>query len=165
MILNSAQKNLALIGFLFFTTSCAFSPPFNGPQYSRETRALTGDPHREVVLALTNATLDGKQRSGFDSSSKKIFKNIAKFPGYIGGTVKVQIFGDEVWTMTIWEDEQSLQSFIYSTQHLDAMYMTNHAMKKFRHLHIKVRAKDLPYSWKQAEKLLENKQFQNHKPF
>jgi len=29
-------------------------------------------------------------------------------PGYMGGKVKVEIFDDQVWTMTVWEDVQKL---------------------------------------------------------
>ncbi|GEM_PF-4689051 len=49
-------------------------------------------------------------------------------PGYMGGKVKVEIFDDQVWTMTVWEDRESLEKFVNSTRHLDAMYMTNQAM-------------------------------------
>lgn len=82
-------------------------------------------------MALTNAKLQRSKRSGFDKRSKEIFENINSSPGYIGGTVKFEIFGDEVWTMTVWENQEALERFVDSTRHLDAMYMTNQAMKQF----------------------------------
>lgn len=154
---------LALIFIL--TSSCVFAPPFKGPKYDAKTKSLTLDPNREVILALTNATLERKKRGGFDSRSKTIFQNLESYEGYIGGTVRVEIFGDEVWTMTVWENEAALQNFVNSTRHLDAMYMTNQAMKKFRHFNVKVLAKNLPLTWEQAQLLLNSKEMKDHISF
>ena len=119
-----------------FLSSCAFTPSFSGPKYNKNTRSLTVDPKTKVFLALTNAKLERDKRAGFDKHSREIFTTIKNYPGYMGGTVKVEIFGDEVWTMTVWESKEALDHFVNSARHLDALYMTNQAMKRFRHLHV-----------------------------
>lgn len=151
--------------FVITMTSCTFAPKFNGPKFDRATKTLKVDPDKEVVLALTNAKLTRGKRGGFDSRSKQIFENLKNHEGYIGGMVKVEIFGDEVWTMTVWETEDDLKKFVNSSQHMDAMYMTNQAMKQFRHLNVKVLAKELPYSWEKAQELLNSKKLKDHLPF
>ena len=67
--------------------------------------------------------------------------------------------------MTVWEDRESLEKFVNSTRHLDAMYMTNQAMTQFRHLKVEVPAKNLPYSWEDVQKLSETKRYDDYKPF
>ena len=158
------KKSIFNLMVLFFS-SCSFSPKFSGPKFDIKTNKLMINPNQEVVLALTNAKLLRSKRSGFDSRSREIFKNIKSYDGYIGGTVKVEVFGDEVWTMTVWEDEISLNKFVESSRHLDAMYMTSDAMVKFKHTHLKVQAKDLPYSWSQVQNILDSVKFEDRRVY
>ena len=67
--------------------------------------------------------------------------------------------------MTVWEDLESLRKFVEGRRHLDAMYMSNQAMKKFRSTHVEVLARDLPISWPEAKKLINAIPYNDHKPF
>ena len=148
-----------------FLQGCTLASPFIGPKYDKKSGRLTLPPDQTVVMAITNAKLDRKTRRGFDKSSEEIYSTIDKYDGYVGGSVRFRILDEEVWTMTLWEDQKSLKNFVDSRQHLDAMYMTNQAMKQFRHFNIELPARDLPYSWSQVEEMLENREWVTHTPF
>jgi heme-degrading monooxygenase HmoA len=151
--------------FVALNVGCAISPPISGPLIDRSSKKLLVDSSSDVVVALTNAQLIRKERKPFDRSSQEIYKSLESYPGYIGGTIRLELFGDQVWTMTMWESESALKNFVVSARHLNAMYLTNQAMSRFRHLHLKMRADELPLSWDQAEKLLSHEPFIDHKPY
>ena len=154
-----------LIFLLLLIQSCAISTPFKGPKYDEETETMKADPNKIVILALTNAKLNDNGDDEFMERSQEIHDLIEENEGYMGGSVRFEIFGDQVWTMTVWEDEKSLEKFVDGRRHLDAMYMTNRAMDEFRTMHIQVFARDLPYNWSKAERVLEEKPFEKHTPF
>jgi heme-degrading monooxygenase HmoA len=136
-----------------------------GPAYNEDEGKLNLPSDQIVILALTNAKLIREKRDGFDDRSREIYENLNENPGYLGGRIRVVILGDEVWTMTVWKDKESLAKFVNGRRHLDAMYMTNQAMSYFRSTSIEVLAKDVPHSWDQIENILENIKFKEHKPF
>lgn len=154
-----------VLTILLFLQSCAFSPAFRGPGFNEKENKLNLPPNQKVVLALTNAKLIRAKRSGFDDRSREIFENLKENPGYLGGTVRVEIFGDEVLTMSVWKDRESLEKFVNGRRHLDAMYMTNQAMNVFRSMSIEVYAKEVPHSWEQVDEILKAKKLEKHKPF
>lgn len=158
------MKALFLLS-LFSLSSCAFSSPFRGPLYDEKAKKLKLDPDQKVILALTNAKLDRSKRKGFDQRSREIYQNLEENPGYIAGSVRFRLFGNEVWTMTLWTSLEEMDRFVKSTRHLDAMYMTNEAMTEFRHLHVERRAGDFPMSWGEIEEILQSQSFQPHTPF
>lgn len=151
--------------FLMLLQSCAFSPPFNGPQVDFWSQKVRLEPEQEVIVAVTNATLDRKKRKEFDQRSQQIYTNLKENAGYIGGTVHVQIFGDEVWTMSAWTDRESLARFVDGRRHLDAMYMTNAAMTKFRSMNFTIKARELPLSWAEIKKRINTVEYNPHQAF
>jgi heme-degrading monooxygenase HmoA len=135
---------------------CTFSPGFKGPAYSKENRALALPSHEKVIVAITHAKLIRKERKDFDKHSRKIYTTLYENPGYLGGRVKVILGGDEVWTLTVWKDSSSLQQFVNSRRHLDAMYKTDQAVSHMRSISQEMLVENVPYTWKAVDIILED---------
>jgi heme-degrading monooxygenase HmoA len=156
----------SMLVYLFLLQGCAYSAPFRGPGYS-STDFISKTPiNKPVVVAVTNAKLnDTKTAKEFKSRSREIYKNLEENEGYIGGSVRLELFGDELWTVTVWQDKKSLQKFVDSSRHLDAVYMTNEAMSEFKHFNFEVPFKEIPKDWKLIDKMLSEKEFLKHHPY
>ena len=88
--------------------------------FDLESKRLKIDSNQKVIVALTNATLDPALQKEFDFHTLEIYRNLDSYPGYIAGTIRRQIFGSQVWTVTVWTTLESLENFRKSDRHLTA---------------------------------------------
>lgn len=131
-------------------SSCKIGTPWE------EIKSNNFDSEEEVVVGLTYVEV------GEDSTKNKIFwkstfalKNKLKdYPGYIGGSIRKEIFGNKGWTMSVWKDEESLEKFVYGDRHQAAIEEGSPALIKTKFARIKVKRKDIPLSWDKVEELL-----------
>ncbi len=77
--------------------------------------------HGSVYIGVTNAIVEGGNRREFDDHTRRVIKNLPQNEGYLGHSVRSRILGNEVWTMTVWKDEASLDRFVRSSIHREAM--------------------------------------------
>jgi hypothetical protein len=136
----------------------------SGPGYNSSMKSLIGDPNRYVYIAITNAYLDRSKRSLFDRKTQEIYKSLDKYEGYLMGSVRLKILGKEVWTYTVWSNKEALDKFVNSHQHLDAMYNSDTAIMQMRSLVLKIKARDIPISWKKLEEIIEREKMKDYKP-
>ncbi|MCK6552240.1 DUF3291 domain-containing protein [Myxococcota bacterium] len=141
--------------FPLFLAGCPVAKPFSGPGYDRAIGAALGPGGDTVIVAITNAKLDGRARGDFDLHTKRIIASLDAQPGFIGASVRTRLFGDEVWTMTAWDDEASLDAFVTSRVHLDGMKKGSAAVTAARFARIEVPRRELPLSWARAVELLD----------
>ncbi len=76
-------------------------------------------------------------------------------PGLIGYSVRKEIFGNEVWTMSAWISEEALTQFLEGRAHRDAVAKGGIPPAKVRSAYTWIPAKRLPISWEYAQQLLE----------
>lgn len=108
------------------------------------------------VVALTHAVLDGAKRKPFDRGSEQVIQALPSQPGIVGYALRREMFGDQVWTMTVWEDEASRAAFVRSPVHMAAIRAGADAIRLGRFAHLEVPADRAPLSWKQALAVLES---------
>ncbi|HEX8876543.1 MAG TPA: antibiotic biosynthesis monooxygenase family protein [Phycisphaerales bacterium] len=102
-----------LAGLASTLGSCALATPFSGPG-----RSSDGD---RVFVAVTNAVLHPDKRRAFDDHTRRVIESLPSHEGYLGHSVRGRVLGNEVWTMTMWRDEESLDAFIESPVHRTAI--------------------------------------------
>ena len=110
-LLTAAFATLA--GLATTLTSCAFATPFSGPGRTPEGGS--------VYVAVTNAVLHPDKRRAFDEHTRRVVASLPSHNGYLGHSVRGRILGNEVWTMTVWRDEESLDAFGESPVHRTAI--------------------------------------------
>lgn len=151
-----APTLLALGGIVWGAgAGCAVSSPFRGPAVARWSGRLKLDPGQPVVVALTQARLDPDRRKPFDRATRRVYGSLESQPGLLAYSVRTRIGAAEVWTMTVWTDEASLDAFLASELHRSAIRDGRASLVGGRTLRQSFPAAKVPLPWKVAEELLE----------
>ncbi len=149
---------LILAGFALAIglTNCKISTPFRAPEIDPSGQAV-GAPDDRVVVGVTHVVVgkDGRRAKTFWSNVWKVKGSLEARPGFLGASLRRQLFGNQAWTMTVWEDHQSLDAFVRHAVHRSAMKEGMPALVKARFARIEVARDEIPISWKRAERLLE----------
>ena len=81
----------------------------------------------------------------------KIMKQADAAPGIIGWSLGGNIFKLEFYTLSAWQDAESLAHFVRDGDHLVSLTEFEHDMRrKSIFVHYKLFGRDLPPSWKDA---------------
>lgn len=111
-----------------------------------------------MVVALTRITLgdDPGLNQVFWDHTKKVLTSIEDQPGYLGHSVRRELFGKRAWTQSAWESEPALEAFVRSNAHRKAMQNGMAAAKQTGFARIVVERRALPLSWTEAERILQS---------
>lgn len=140
--------SLALVGIGL--GGCTISTPFSGPGVNEpETKT--------VVVALTHAVLNPKKRDAFDEHTELVVDALPSFKGFVGYSVRKELFGHEAWTMTVWTDEESLADFVDSDVHTRAIEAGMPATVSARFHRFEMKATAVPVNWDEALTLLDER--------
>jgi heme-degrading monooxygenase HmoA len=147
-------SRIIMISFLieFFVGACRIGTPWE------EIKSKDANLEKEVIVGLTYIEV------GNDSEKNKIFwkhtfdlKNkLKKYSGFIGVSIRKEIFGNKGWTMSVWEDEESLEKFVYGERHQKAIDEGKPALIKTKFARIKAKRSEIPFSWKRVETELDS---------
>lgn len=109
---------LFLLSFLLPIGACTIHSSFSGPGW--DDALLTDAPG--PFLAVATHTRPVRETSDrFDEHVTAIAEQLETQPGLVGSSFRGRLFGREVWTLTVWEDEESVVEFVTSGAHLEAM--------------------------------------------
>jgi hypothetical protein len=136
----------ALAGAASLLTGCAISTPYRGS---------TAAPPGGALLIVTHAVVDPAGRSEFFTQTLKVLDSMDGQPGLVGYSVRRQLVGNEVWTMTLWADHGAMVRFVSQPVHWDAMTVSGSAIRSMA-----VRRRMLPGGapapgWAEALRLLQ----------
>ena len=80
----------------------------------------TPDPDREYLALLSYLPLKGyRKRLGLMRRSRDVAAQLANTPGLIGFTFRAKLLGHRFWTLSVWEDDRALTTFVGERPHLD----------------------------------------------
>lgn len=147
------------IGIMALLSLCCL--PLGGCKIALPWRSISqAPPSQQVLVALTHGFLDSATRKGFDAYSRKIAKEMeaGAFAGLVGFSIRKEIFGDEVWTVSVWEDERALAAFIRSDLHQEAIQKTSHALVSMETHEVWLPASELPIDWDRVTELWNSSQ-------
>ena len=149
--LGIAASALALLG------GCAISTSFQGPGYDRASGTVTLPGQDTVVVALTHAVL-GNSRRNFDRGVERVVDSLEQQPGLIGYSLRRQLFGNEAWTLTVWRDEASLEAFVRSRPHREAVRSAAGELTSAAFRRVELPAAEIPIDWDTALEYLATSQ-------
>lgn len=78
-------------------------------------------------------------------------RQLQKSKGLIGYSLHAQPLRRQFWTLSVWEDQQSLMNFVRQVPHGKIMQSLAPHMAKTRFVQWKVSAEDIPLSWNEAK--------------
>lgn len=112
----------------------------------------TVDPEREYVAFTSRFFLRSALRApAFMARSRSIMKQANKAPGVIGWSLGFDLFKLEFYTLSAWENAESLRSFVRDGSHGLAIEEFRQDMRrKSIFVYYRVSGRDLPLRWKDA---------------
>ncbi len=114
------------------------------------------EPEKILIVSITYAKTEEKseKNKSFWKNVNSIKDNIKENSGLIGISISKKIFGNEAWTMTVWETEEDLENFIVSKRHSQAIDESEEALATSKFARLKMKHKDIPLPWDEAVKIL-----------
>lgn len=136
-----------------FLSHCAVGTPF---QKSEHWTTLKIQPNTTVLVAYTEVKTGGTfwDRRIFWSRVSDVRNSLNANSGYLGGSIRREIFGEYAWTMTVWTDEDALEKFIFDKEHSRAMKDADAAVAKGKFLRIWKPTSEVPMDWNVAVPLI-----------
>lgn len=153
---------LTVAGFiaaLFGLPSCQLATPFAGPGYSPSRGVTLPDVGDSVIVAVTHAHLDPDNRRPFDDYTRHVIRSLSDNDGYIGHSVRARVFGHEVWTLTVWRDEPSLDAFVRSPTHRAAIREGLSGVTTAQFMRFTSPTSDVPPRWNSILQRLKSVEF------
>lgn len=141
---------MALLASLPLLGACTISMPLSYGPTGRE-----GLPEDRLQVSITHATLYPDKRRVFDEQTMLVYREMDKQPGLVAYAIRRELFGNQVWTISVWRDQDSRMRFFMSDVHQRAIYMSQDAIESVRYKRIDVRRSELPLSWHRVERILE----------
>ena len=142
----------AFLAFFFLTGFFYVGPPF------KSTEALKSlPPDSTVMVGITHVTVgdDRKKNKVFWDNTFTVVESLPKHEGYLGHKIRKILLGKQGWTMTVWQDENSLNRFVRGSTHASAIGTGLPAVTEARFVRLSVKRSELPLSWEQAETLMD----------
>ena len=149
MIRSSILNFGILAGTLALLGGCAISTPFKGPGYDPGSGVTAANGQQTVVVALTHAMI-GDSRGNFDRAVRRVADSLEQQPGLIGYSLRKHVLGNEAWTLTVWRDEASLEAFVRSPAHQQAMRDATGELALASFRRIELPAAEIPLDWTTA---------------
>ena len=142
---------LLVVGFFAYVLGgCAIGRPWRGPGLTRDHG---GAP---VIVSVTHAVVDRSRGGNFDDYVWIVARAMddREFAGLVGYSIRKEILGDEVWTVTAWTSEDALVAFVRSGTHQRAIASAGKAIVSMRTQRVWLPPSELPVSWERAEAIL-----------
>ena len=78
-------------------------------------------------------------------------RQLASSKGLIGYSLEAQLFARKFWTLSVWEDQQSLTAFVHQIPHSRIMQALGPHMGKTQFVQWQVSAGQIPLDWSAAK--------------
>jgi quinol monooxygenase YgiN len=128
---------------------CAISTPYPHVNLSEQRES-----HKPVILVITKIVINPQERQAFDRETAKVMRDMSKQPGLIGYSARRQLFGNEGWTISLWEDAAALDRFVRSDVHATAIEKSMSAVQTIDVKRMSMPLGSIPPDWPAALSLL-----------
>lgn len=127
--LNRLLKVTAWTAAGLALTAFSISTPFVYPQGKAAIA-------QNAKLVVTHAFIQDGKSGPFYSRSEEVVKSLKGQPGLLAYSVRRQLFGNQAWTLTVWDSERSKSAFIRSSAHQSAMAEASSVLSCARFLRV-----------------------------
>lgn len=134
--------------------SCRVGYPFRGPGYDAERGVIHPDATEKVLVTVTRGDIQPGGGKDFTRELNAVLDSMNQQDGLIGYSVRKQLIGSRVWTMSVWIDRASMERFVYSPAHRKAIVDGGIPRESFVTVTTLVEAVRIPLTWPEAERML-----------
>lgn len=137
-------------------SGCALAFPFNSDLVDPETERFPADVTESgrVLVGLTHAVVRPEHREAFDEQVDRVFADLDERQGngLLGYTARAELFGDKVWTQSVWASEDHMVAFMLGDVHFDGMEReaADGWFESASFAHLEVDATDAPLDWERV---------------
>jgi hypothetical protein len=78
-------------------------------------------------------------------------RQLARSKGLLGYALDADIFRLNFWTLSVWEDRQSIMKFAHAVPHSEVMKKLAPVMRQTEFIYWNVSASDMPLQWDEAK--------------
>jgi heme-degrading monooxygenase HmoA len=117
------------------------------------------DPDAIAHVSITFAKVDVQNRGRFDAYVARLSRILPNQPGLIGYSLRQELFGDQLWTVTAWQSNAARTAFARGELHLEAIREGGPALVDTRFARAEIKIRDLPLAWPRALEILERDGF------
>ena len=135
---------------------CTIATPF---RLQPPADAAAADPDAVAHVSITRAKVDTNNRGRFDAYVARLSRILPNQPGLIGYSLRQELFGDELWTVTAWQTKEARTAFVRGELHLEAIREGGPALVDTRFARAEIRIRDLPLAWPRALEILDKDGF------
>ena len=145
--MRQSRRILLAITGLFGLAGCEVATPFAASGNANGTAETA-----MALIAITEATLseDSAERKVFWKNVERVEASLDGHPGFLGMSKRIEVLGDKAWTMTAWEDQESLRAFVSSQVHRRAINESSDGLSDSRFVRFEVPRSAVPVSWDKA---------------
>lgn len=112
---------------------------------------LTPDRGREYLALLSYLPLKGFRKTlALQRQSSRVGRQLAGTRGLVGYSFRAKLSSHRFWTLSIWEDEQALMTFVRQDPHRSTMGLLQPYMGETAFTRWTIRGSDVPPSWDDA---------------
>ena len=110
------------------------------------------DPAREYIAFTSAFHLKSFWRvPAFIRRANKIMKQADAAPGIVGWSLGFNLFTLDFYTLSVWQDNESLRRFVREGEHLISLTEFEHDLRRSTtFVHYKLLGRDVPAKWKDA---------------
>jgi len=134
-----------------WVTGWAYPAPFRKTSLARAD-GLPAD--RMVVVALSATEHRPRMRREFFRDTRRVLAELPTQPGLVGYSFRFELLGPSAWTMTAWDNDASLNAFVRSPAHREALRRSGETVQNLRFATIEMPVGSLPINWREARRLL-----------
>lgn len=136
---------VAILSLLVGLTGCAINTPV------RLMPLASGDrPDDGLQASITHAVIEPEHRAVFDRYVAVVAAQLPRQPGLVAYSIRREVFGNEVWTLTVWRSVEDRALFFGSGLHREAMVQASKAVRRIRSVRLELRRSELPLDWHRA---------------
>jgi heme-degrading monooxygenase HmoA len=145
------MKLLTFVLLPFLLLGCKVSTPFADASHDGSLPDNT-----DVLVAITYIEIgdDAMQNKAFWRQVASVEAALEGMPGFLGYSLRRELFGNKAWTMTVWRDEASLMAFVAGPVHQAAIVGGSPSLRTARFARLEAKKADMPIDWGVAEKYL-----------
>jgi hypothetical protein len=148
--LSPVRSLMAVIASVPLLGACSISMPF-----TYAPSAKKGLPQDRLQVSITHATLHPDKRGIFDEQTMLVYREMDQQAGLVAYAIRRELFGNQVWTVSVWRDHESRMKFFMSDVHQRAIYMSQDAIETVRYKRVEMQRSELPLGWDKVKQMLE----------
>ena len=141
---------IAIVLTLFTLGGCSIGTPFQTIEKVDQTNLPGRNDAKIAVVTEFTIGSDSTARAHFWDQVWTVERTMKDQPGFVGYALRRELLGNTAWTLTVWNDEQSMRNFVRSPVHQTAIAQVGPTALRIRFARFALAPNAPPPTWDEA---------------